>query len=115
MKHLQECNDLEEEFRRIIETEEGNLESKVTKNDNILYKAKLKLDEERTRLDREMGHISLDKEHFQKSKVKLEAEIEERIKDQQTEKSKLLAEKQTVKVCFHNSAIVMIMMLNCNH
>lgn len=97
---MQECTDLEEEFQGIIEREKKNLESKITRNDSDIYKANLKLDEERTKLDREMSHITLDKEHLQKSKAKLENDMSERTRDQQMEKSRLLEEKVIVKVRF---------------
>ena len=46
-----------------------------------------------------MSHITLDKEHLEKSKIKLENEVRERTNDQQLEKSRLIEERQNVKVC----------------
>lgn len=96
--YLSECTDLEREFEEIIVTEKENVEKKIAKNEGDIGKAKLKLDKKKSRLDREMSHITLDKEHLEKSRIQLDDEIREITHTQQTEKSALLAEKQSIKV-----------------
>ena len=96
--NLQECDTLEREFEEIISTERKNLSEKITKNDKSLYKAKLLLSEEKTKLDREMEHIALDKEHLCKGKVKLDKEIMDRTKEKQEEKVRLRQERDVIRV-----------------
>eukprot|EP00795_Rhopilema_esculentum_P013691 gene13691-4598_t len=95
--NLQECDTLEREFEEIISTERKSLNEKITKNDNSLYKAKLLLSEEKTKLDREMGHIALDKEHLCKGKVKLDKEIMDRTKEKQEEKVRLTQDRDVIR------------------
>ena len=96
--HLEECKILEREFQEIIVTEKENIEKKISKNEGDINKERLKLEKEKSQLDREMSHIALDKEHWEKSKLKFDEEVIERTRDQQSEKSRLLADKQVIEV-----------------
>jgi len=95
--HLEECISLEKEFHEIIVSEKENIEKKISKNEVDINKEKLKLDKEKSQLDREMSHIALDKEQWEKSKLKFDEEVIERTRDQQSEKSRLLVEKQVIE------------------
>ena len=96
--YLSGCTDLEEEFQGIIATEKESVEKKIAKNEGDIAKAKLKLDEERSRLDRETSHVTLDRKHLEDSRIKLDNKVREITRTQQAEKSALLAEKQSIKV-----------------
>ncbi len=95
---LEECANLQNEFREIIQSEEKSLKQHTEQRDSKVFKARLKLNEEKGKLDREMGHISLDKEHLERNETQLNAEIDERTKSFETEKEAYLGQRNEVMV-----------------
>ena len=97
---LQECANLQNEFKDIIATEDKSFQTHISQSDTDLYKARLQLAEEKAKLNREMGHINLDKEHLQTNETQLYSEICERTSHFQHQKSQLLEERMEIQVSF---------------
>ena len=94
----EDSKDILSEYHRLMNEEQSNLKRHLEDKNMEITKSRQKLKEERAKVERQMGHIQLDKEHLEKNELQLNTDIEERTEQFESEKSALVEKREKVQV-----------------
>ena len=97
-KHLKEKDYILKALQDLLELQQNKNNEQNLQEVKELEDAEMQVQDEKRKLERGLSHLSLDKEHIEKSKIILDEEIEKKTKELTKEKETLCSCRQEVQV-----------------